>query len=104
MPARKCRKTATVEAFELTHENFSEVNTWTGNKMSIRESGAIVIETLEGTMENIVPGDFIMKGARGEFYRCARDIFLETYEFVDNVPEYDDEFWRNYTGPTFGRL
>jgi len=81
---QKCRKIAIVEAFELTRDNFDEVNAWTGGKMHIRESGAIVIDTLEGVMENIIPGDFIMKGVAGEFYRCARQQFLDTYEFTDD--------------------
>ncbi len=29
------------------------------------------------------PGDFLMVGVRGEMYPCDRDIFLETYDFVD---------------------
>lgn len=27
-------------------------------------------------------GHFLMKGVRGEFYICANDIFLETYELA----------------------
>lgn len=41
----------------------------------------IEIETLEGTMRAL-PGDFIIKGVKGEFYPCKPDIFEETYERV----------------------
>ncbi len=38
--------------------------------------------TLEG--DNIAcPGDFIIKGIKGEFYPCKPDIFNLTYEKVD---------------------
>jgi hypothetical protein len=37
------------------------------------------IETLEGTMRAL-PGDYIIRGVRGEHYSCRGDIFEETYE------------------------
>lgn len=40
------------------------------------------IITLEGVMRAI-PGDYIIKGVKGEFYPCKPDIFEETYEPVD---------------------
>lgn len=42
------------------------------------------IETLEGTMHASV-GDFIVKGIRGELYPCKPEIFLDTYEEVEDV-------------------
>lgn len=42
-----------------------------------------VIDTLEG--KHIVsPGDYIIKGVKGEFYPCKPDIFAQTYEPVDD--------------------
>ena len=39
----------------------------------------LYVKTLEG--EHIVsPGDFIIKGIKGEFYPCKPDIFEATYE------------------------
>ena len=40
------------------------------------------IHTLEG-YHIISPGDWIIKGIKGEFYPIKNDIFLETYEKVD---------------------
>jgi len=40
------------------------------------------IETLEG-MHKATPGDWIIKGVKGEFYPCKPDIFEMTYEPVD---------------------
>ena len=39
----------------------------------------IVISTLEGKMK-AEPGDWIIKGVKGEFYPCKPDIFEQTYE------------------------
>ncbi len=44
------------------------------------------IETLEGTMHASV-GDFIITGVHGEQYPCKPDIFLETYEPVEENPD-----------------
>lgn len=37
------------------------------------------INTLEGTM-TVKPGDWIIKGVKGEFYPCKPDIFAATYD------------------------
>lgn len=37
------------------------------------------IDTLEGTHE-ATPGDWIIKGVKGEFYPCKPDIFALTYD------------------------
>lgn len=42
------------------------------------------IQTLEGTM-SARPGDWIIRGVRGEFYPCKPDIFAATYEAVDEA-------------------
>ena len=39
----------------------------------------ITISTLEGDME-AQPGDWVIKGVKGEFYPCKPDIFAATYE------------------------
>ena len=40
------------------------------------------IETLEGRMRAEI-GDWIITGVNGEKYPCKADIFVKTYEFVD---------------------
>ena len=40
------------------------------------------IDTLEGRMK-VSPGDWIIKGVKGELYPCKDDIFQMTYEKVD---------------------
>lgn len=41
--------------------------------------GTLDIPTLEGVM-TAQPGDYIIKGVKGEFYPCKPDIFEATYE------------------------
>lgn len=43
--------------------------------------GELTIPTLEGLM-TAMPGDYIIRGIRGEFYPCKPDIFEATYEPV----------------------
>lgn len=44
--------------------------------------GRMVIRTLEGDMK-ADPGDWIIRGVKGEFYPCKPDIFEATYEPAD---------------------
>ena len=44
------------------------------------------INTLEGVMK-AMPGDWIIKGVKGEFYPCKPDVFEATYEPVDAMLE-----------------
>lgn len=45
---------------------------------SDRDEG-LIIHTLEGDMR-ADPGDWIIKGVKGEFYPCKHDIFIATYK------------------------
>jgi len=41
-----------------------------------------VIETLEGP-HLVCPGDYVIKGVKGEYYSCKPDIFQMTYESAE---------------------
>ena len=43
----------------------------------------LLINTLEGKM-HARPGDYIIKGIKGEFYPCKPDIFEATYDQMPN--------------------
>lgn len=45
----------------------------------IAGSGPLFIPTLEGVME-AKPGDWIIRGVKGEVYPCKPDIFTATYD------------------------
>lgn len=42
----------------------------------------VFIHTLEGDMI-VSPGDYVIKGVKGEFYPCKPDIFEQTYEPIE---------------------
>lgn len=45
------------------------------------EASELTIQTLEGKM-HVSPGDWVIRGVKGEFYPCKPDIFEATYEEV----------------------
>lgn len=47
-------------------------------------STSLFIGTLEGVME-ATPGDWIIRGVKGELYPIKNDIFMETYEEASDV-------------------
>jgi DNA-directed RNA polymerase subunit RPC12/RpoP len=46
--------------------------------------GGLVIKTLEGEHLATI-GDYIIRGVQGEYYPCKEDIFLQTYEKVEDT-------------------
>jgi hypothetical protein len=44
-----------------------------------QDGAGLTIHTLEGDM-TAQPGDWIIRGVKGELYPCKPDIFAETYE------------------------
>lgn len=47
----------------------------------VTHGASLFIGTLEGTHE-AKPGDWIIRGVKGEIYPCKPDIFAQTYEAV----------------------
>lgn len=78
-----------IEAIQFTRANWDEVVEFTKGaainltiEKCINGKATCIIPTLEG--DHIASEfDYIIKGVRGEFYPCKRDIFLETYELAD---------------------
>lgn len=46
-------------------------------------SGGAQIDTLEGLL-TASPGDWIIRGVKGELYSCKPDVFALTYETVED--------------------
>lgn len=98
MPSdRYTKKPVTVEAIQYTGANLREVLDFTGKHPRWGEwfksfedyeahvcsdRGAFKVLTLEGTMEAL-PGDWIIRGVKGEHYPCKPDIFAATYTRAD---------------------
>lgn len=79
------KKPVTIEArqFDGTLKSASAICNWISQSGSERTAiyGAdyMIIKTLEG--EHCAnPGDWIIKGVKGEFYPCKPDIFEWTYD------------------------
>ena len=90
------KKPVTISAIQWTGDNLPEVIEFTGKHPCCGEwfkdmddyaahvrgdGGKFKIFTLEGVMDAL-PGDWIIRGIRGEFYPCKPDIFEKTYELV----------------------
>jgi hypothetical protein len=87
------KKPVVIEAVQFTGSNHREVLTFVYPDLSEDAIvGAetmrlpVVIETLEGDM-TASPGDWVIKGVKGEFYPCKPDIFAATYSAVVEAPE-----------------
>lgn len=82
------KKPVVIEAmsFDGTKDSANRVLAWIGSHgrkaarahRSKPEAG-LAIDTLEGVM-CVMPGDWIIRGVKGEFYPCKPDIFAATYE------------------------
>lgn len=85
--SEKKAKPVVIEAVEYTGYNIVEVQQFVGKKLdgdfydapNHNATMSITIPTLEGDMKAI-PGDYIIKGVKGEFYPCKPDIFKQTYD------------------------
>jgi hypothetical protein len=78
------KKPIAIEARQITTENIEELIKWSNATASRRPDGTpsgMMVWTLEGSMTGKIE-DYIIKGVRGEFYFCDRDIFHETYSEV----------------------
>lgn len=77
------KKPIPVEARQYTGDNFLELHDWSnGNVEHSIDDDSTLVYSLEGPMW-FNEGDYIIKGTRGEFYPCQKDIFEETYEKVN---------------------
>ena len=91
------KKPVEVPAVQWTGLNIEEVLPFFGDISKLPNNGAyvkpgighmpitgqLVIPTLEGDMI-ASPGDWIIKGVKGEFYPCKPDIFAATYEAIES--------------------
>lgn len=79
------KKPVVIEAIRYTGINAqkgAELESFAGCPLQLRGVNnvlCVVIPTLEGEML-AQPGDWIIKGVKGELYPCKPDIFAATYE------------------------
>lgn len=46
----------------------------------------ITVKTLEGTSYEVTDQDVIIRGIKGEYYPCKKDIFEQTYDKIEDKP------------------
>lgn len=78
------KKPIIIDAFRYCFDNEPE---WSLKNPSVNHCQThsdmwLEIETLEGVMR-ANPGDYVIKGIKGELYPCKADIFKESYDSVD---------------------
>ena len=74
------KKPVVIEAVQF-NGNFNEIEEFVGGDAEFRGK-ELIVATLEGPL-HASPGDFIIKGIKGEFYPCKPDIFYITYDLVE---------------------
>lgn len=82
------KKPVIIDAIQISKNNLDDVRDFMGGEAHRNidfainyGAGWVSITTLEGRMV-ANPGDWIIKGVKGEFYPCKPDIFEATYEEV----------------------
>jgi hypothetical protein len=88
MTRRFRKKPVVIEAVQWTGDNWSHIAAFVGERLSPASYAGwpspnadrtLRVPTLEG--EHIAsPGDWIIRGVKGELYPCKPDIFAVTYE------------------------
>lgn len=85
------KKPVVVDAIEYTGKNVVDILSWAdGWDLSdtvsypyyLEAEDQLMIHTLEGQMK-ANPGDWIIRGPKGEFYPCKPDIFQITYDILE---------------------
>ena len=86
MTRRFVKKPLEIEAFRYGHD--AQPDWFLEHKDNLHETVVnhtyLSINTLEGVMR-ANPGDYVIKGIKGEIYPCKEDVFILTYDEV-NAP------------------
>jgi len=82
------KRPVVVEAMQFTGQNALAVWVFMGRddlarNPDLHATDCPIIHTLEGDL-HASPGDWIIRGVKGEFYPCKPDIFAATYEEVSH--------------------
>jgi hypothetical protein len=59
-------------------DNFDELFQVEAN----HNSNHLFVKTLEGTSYNVTSEDVIIRGIKGEYYPCKKDVFADTYDII----------------------
>src|SRR5690242_6983848 len=87
------KKPVVIDAFVMEADNIAELQKFVsdnGDDFDAHfdfidqgcDGAALKVKTLEGTSYDVTPSDVIIRGVKGEYYPCKKDIFESTYELV----------------------
>jgi hypothetical protein len=82
LPNLYTKKPVTIEAAYYDWTNVIELAAWLGKERAEiydEHDAGLHIATLEGSMK-LLPGSWLVRGVKGEFYPVRHDIFEATYE------------------------
>ena len=85
----KAQKKPVVIDFLPFYNNILEVQNWVetfNEDFSTHfkvEGNTLKVKTLEGISYNVKTSDVIIRGVKGEYYPCKKNIFEETYETIE---------------------
>lgn len=95
-------KRVEVEAFQYTGDNVRALAEWTdgnfkddsgpiayedGSVVDVLQTRALVYDKLHTTWISVYPGQWIVLGAKGEFYPCDDETFHWEYEEISGLVE-----------------
>lgn len=87
------KKPVVIKAIQWTGNNFDDLAELVGDDPSLKKitcdesDGTLKVHTMEGTLI-AKPGDYIIRGVKGELYPCDPEVFALTYEVTC---DYDDD-------------
>jgi hypothetical protein len=83
---RAMKKPVEIETVKASTDNLGRIVEWIKSlgHHAVLGDGQLIIQTLEGPF-TVRPGDQVMRGVRGEFYRCDAEIYDESYDDLGPV-------------------
>lgn len=89
------KKPIPIEAVQYDGSNFKELYDFAGNDIYFQD-GYVFVHTLEGDMRMTnKTGDYLIKGVKGEFYFCEKNIFEETYQEIKDINYHIASIWKD---------
>lgn len=71
-----------IQGFQFTGQPRTEWPLWAADSGYLREVGtAVYVDTREGPLR-ANPGDWILRGTKGEFYPCDAEVVQTKYEIL----------------------
>lgn len=87
------KKPIPVLAIQVTEENLKDIKEICKDAFikDLYVDNLFHIQTIDGVPQSCHYGDYIVRGVKGEFYPCKKDIFESTYTFQFSLDEKKEE-------------